>query len=274
MSAVQSILDESWRTGDKLQDEWLARPENKDARATSSRFAKEMRALDDLHSTIAGGAPRTANTDASKPYGGSLTPGGSYYYDQHSNLYQGSAPENYYNITPGSGRHGPTASLVIDARAPLAQSEVQSRNSTDQFFASRHGVTTQNDVAWAQQFPGSATAARVSQPAAQPFVTPLPPLDQFSTTPADARAIAAQYGTGNASTTFDSTPGTRTPFIAGANGQDQGPAIARDVSRNDSTLNQDSVGMFRISDPRPGSKIEWPSLPPSPVDQNDHNSYR
>ncbi len=43
------------------------------------------------------------------------------------------------------------------------------------------------------------------------------------------------------STVYDSTPGTRQPFIAGANGVNVGPSIAAAVSQNDPTLDRNYV---------------------------------
>lgn len=105
---------------------------------------------------------------------------------------------------------------------------------------------------------GLNSAQRWMQP-----VAPASPLTQFSTTPADARAIANRYSPNpsGATTVFDNTPGTRQPFLAGANGVNVGPTIAARVSQNDPTLDRNyvnkSAGVPNLLSPVPANQPDW-----------------
>jgi hypothetical protein len=220
-SKVDSILNESqpatWR-------ELLAtsRASVADAASDVSKWDNYLGALQSMHVSMVHGAQERG----AAPYGGSLQPGpGQSVYGDPGSFYYDTTPQNHYNITPNS-RGGARTSLVVDARSPITASEVKSRNSTDEFFSSKHGVVTADDTAFAQKFPSSATAQRVSSAAApQPFVAPIIPpasLNAFSTTQADARRIAQQYGPGGGSTTF--TPG-RQSEPSYINGQTVYPAL-------------------------------------------------
>jgi hypothetical protein len=135
------------------------------------------------------------------------------------------------------GFHGVDADgrlLPAPQRSPLVIPRVSPAQVATELSGKTPLRSMQEGAARARAAAGIAPVVEV--PGVGRTTVPTGPLNEFSTTPADARAIAARYGDpGTAKTTF-SKAADRVPFIAGADGVNVGPAIAAKVSQKDPTL--------------------------------------
>jgi hypothetical protein len=239
---VDDVLDESWRTGNADWDKWLESEGSDEDKQTVAGLNKRLKQVRSLYSeAVHGTADHPA---AEQPITDTAT-----YIGQNGERVTGSAPHSGYTVVPGVNGQ-PKYSFVIDARSPISPAQLKSEQQTRDFFASKHGAVTTRDQEWAQLFPNSAATRTVTpQPAQAPAAPLLPPAYQT------VGNAGRDYGNGTVFSPFGTVSRTSAPAF---------------TPNADMTLQPPSA--LKVASPIPNG-VDWPTLPPSPLDQKDRDRY-
>lgn len=203
-------------------------------------FQEAMDELHSLHADALGGDPTEAKAAAKASTPAAYS--GGYRPPDGSNVYQNGNGTTYYDQSRTTyeqtyGRHGQPGDIrasSIDARAPLGGAELKSRNDTSQFFASKNGAVTQNDLNWARTFNNGPTAQR---------------------------ATAAGFDVGNNAASFAQQFQPRGISAPGSVGQR--PAVAS-VGGTDISNFGGGIAPIKVA-PAVSSGVDWPEIPRSPL---------